>query len=553
MLFKIMQFMKKIFLALALFFSVTFVHAESPSFRLAKNIDVYFSILQELDMYYVDTIDHERIIRTSIDKMLKSLDPYTVFIPESEVGDFDFSTTGQYGGVGALIRKRGDAIEVAEPYKGFPADRAGLRPGDLILSVDGQHVDSKNVAEVSAALKGKIGTPLHMQVLKFATKDTVTLTMERSQIQLPSVPYFGLLPNSSVGYICFSSFTKDCSEEVKNAMDALKHAGAKGLILDLRSNTGGLLNEAVKIVNLFVPKGQEVVSVRGRVGGEVKYKTDRIPLDSEIPLVVLTNSLSASSSEIVAGALQDLDRAVIVGQRSYGKGLVQSVRPLPFNEKFKLTTAKYYTPSGRCVQAIDYTHRNADGSVGKIPDSLVRKFTTRAGRTVYDGGGIIPDERLTAHSTPQILAMLYAKNFFFDFANRYYVQHPTVESVAEFKLQEHDFQDFVKFARDSNFTYETVSSKAFHDLLKTLKKEKYYDDLKPELDDLETKLAPSVSQDFERFKQEISDMLEEEIASRYYYQHGRLEVSTRHDSEVKRAAEILNDPTLYKSFLQPKK
>jgi len=372
-----------------------------------------------------------------------------------------------------------------------------------------------------------------MVVVKFTTKDTVELTLERSQIQLPSVPYYGLLPQSRVGYICFSSFTKDCSDEVKNAVEALKKAGARSLILDLRSNTGGLLDEAVKIVNLFVPKGQEVVSVRGRVGGESKYKTDRSPMDTNIPLVVLINSLSASSSEIVAGALQDLDRAVIVGQRSYGKGLVQSVRALPYNE-----------------QAIDYTHRNPDGSVGKIPDELVRKFTTRAGRTVYDGGGIIPDEKLAPQATPQILAMLYAKNLFFDFANSYYAQHKTIAPVAEFDIQSADFQNFVKFAKDSGFTYETVSSKALQDLIKTLKKEKYYDDLRPEMDDLTAKLAPNIPQDFERFKSEISEMLKEEIISRYYYQRGRLEAATRHDPEIRRAAEILQDEALYKSFLQ---
>jgi len=547
-----MNRIKSLFIATLFLLSTIFCFAQSAAFRLAKNIDVYFSILQELDLYYVDTVDYERIIRASIDNMLQSLDPYTVFIPESEVSDFDFSTTGQYGGIGALIRKRGGAIEIAEPYKGFPADRAGLRSGDLVLSVDGVHVDSKNVSDVSASLKGKIGSSLRMTVIKFATKDTVELMLSRAQIQLPSVPYYGLLPKSRVGYICFSSFTKDCSNEVKSAVEQLKKQGAQNLILDLRSNTGGLLDEAVKIVNLFVPRGQEVVSVSGRVGGEIKYKTDRTALDTEIPLAVLTNSLSASSSEIVAGALQDLDRAVIVGQRSYGKGLVQSVRSLPYNEKFKLTTAKYYIPSGRCVQAIDYTHRNPDGSVGKIPDSLVRKFTTRAGRTMYDGGGIIPDERLTPQATPQILAMLYAQNLFFDFANLYHVKHPTVAPIADFGLLEADFQDFVKFAKEADFTYETVSSKALQDLIKTLKKEKCYDDLKSELDDLSVKLTPNIPRDFERFKKEILELLEEEIVSRYYYQHGRLEVGTRHDTEIKHAAEILQDKARYKSFLQKK-
>ncbi len=547
-----MNKIKKLLVATALVLSATFTFAQSASFKVAKNVDVFFAILQELNMYYVDTVNYEKLIRTAVDEMLESLDPYTVFIPEDEVSDFDFSTTGQYGGIGALIRKRGELIEIAEPYQGFPADKAGLRPGDVVFAVDGQHVDSKNVSEVSASLKGKIGTSLKLSVIKFGTKDTVELQLQRTQIQLSSVPYHGLLPNSSVGYICFSSFTKDCSEEVKRAVEELKKAGATSLVLDLRSNPGGLLEEAIRVVNLFVPKGQEVVSVKGRVGGELKYKTDRAPLDVNIPLAVMINSASASSSEIVAGALQDLDRAVVVGQRSYGKGLVQSVRPLPFNEKFKLTTAKYYTPSGRCVQAVDYTHRNPDGSVGKIPDSLVRKFTTRAGRTVYDGGGITPDEQLTPIVTPQILLKLYTQNLFFDFANHYYVRHATVAPASEFSLRQDDFKDFVKFAKDSNFTYETTSSKALQDLVKTLKKEKYYDNLKPELDDLTAKLTPDIPQDFERFKSEISELLEEEIASRYYYQRGRLEVSTRHDTEVKHAAGILQNEAQYGSLLQKK-
>ena len=545
-----MSKIKHLFITALFLLSATFSLAQSPTFRLAKNIDVFFSILQELNLYYVDTINYEPLIRGAIDNMLESLDPYTVFIPESEVSDFDFSTTGQYGGIGALIRKRGNAIEIAEAYKGFPADKVGLHPGDLVLSVDGVHVDSKNVNEVSASLKGEIGTSLSLTVVKFAAGDTVDVRLERSQIQLPSVPYYGLLPESNVGYICFSSFTKDCSNEMKSAVEELKKAGAQSLILDLRSNTGGLLDEAVKIVNLFVPKGQEVVSVRGRVGGEVKYKTTRSPLDTDMPLIVLINNLSASSSEIVAGALQDLDRAVVVGQRSFGKGLVQNVRPLPFNEKLKLTTARYYTPSGRCVQAIDYTHRNPDGSVGKVPDSLLHEFSTRAGRAVYDGGGIIPDENLPPQVTPQILAMLYAKNLFFDFANRYHAKHQTIAPIDNFNLLEADFQDFVNFAKEANFTYETVSSKALQDLVKTLKNEKYYDDLKFELNDLTVKLTPNIPQDFKRFRKEISELLEEEIVSRYYYQHGRLEISTRHDTEVKRAAEILQDRALYKSFLK---
>ncbi|MDR3365625.1 MAG: S41 family peptidase [Prevotellaceae bacterium] len=542
---------KKLALATLIYLCTTLSFASSPSFRLVKNIDVFFSILQELDLYYVDTINHDRMITSAINDMLESLDPYTVFIPESEVSDFDFSTTGQYGGIGALIRKRDNSrIEIVEPYEGFPADKAGVKAGDVVLAVDGVSVNSKNVSEVSASLKGEKATDVMLKVLKLRTKDTVNVTLKREQIQLPSVPYAGVL-EGGVGYIYFSTFTRDCIDEVKTVIAELKKKGATSLIFDLRSNTGGLLDEAVKIVNLFVPKGQEVVSVRGRVGRTVKYKTETQPLDVNIPLVVLINSLSASSSEIVAGALQDLDRAVIAGQRSYGKGLVQSVRPLPFNEKLKITTAKYYTPSGRCVQAIDYTHRNPDGSVGKIPDSLVNKFATRAGRTVFDGGGVTPDEALPPALSPQIVQRLYEKNLLFDFASRFYAENDTIEIPSKFKLKDSDYQNFIEFVEKSGFSYETSSSHALNVLIASLKKEKYYEDLEADLKILSEKVTPSVEKDLLRFKSDITNLLEAEIVFRYYYQKGRMEVSTLYDNEVSRAKEILLNRELYESFLKP--
>lgn len=542
---------KKLALATLILLCSTLSFGYSPSFRLAKNVDVFFSILQELDLYYVDTIDHDRMITGAIDEMLESLDPYTVFIPESEISDFDFTTTGQYGGIGALIRKRDDArIEIIEPYEGFPADRAGIKSGDVVLAVDNVNVTRRNVSDVSAALKGENATEVTLKILTLRTQDTVSITLKRAQIQLPSVPYSAVL-DGGVGYIYFATFTKDCIDEVKTIIAELKKNGATSLIFDLRSNTGGLLDEAVKIVNLFVPKGQEVVSVRGRVGSEVKYKTKSQPLDVNIPVVVLINSLSASSSEIVAGALQDLDRAVVIGQRSYGKGLVQSVRPLIFNGKLKITTAKYYTPSGRCVQAIDYTHRNPDGSVGKIPDSLVNKFTTRAGRTVFDGGGVTPDETLLSAATPQILQRLYEKNLFFDFASRFYVENDTIEAPSKFKLRDSDYQKFIEFVKASGFAYETTSSHALNVLIASLKKEKYYDEgLEGDLQALSAKVTPDVEKDLLRFKSDIANLLEAEIAFRYYYQKGRMEINTSYDQEVMRAKEILLNRELYKSFLK---
>lgn len=542
---------KKLALATLILLCTTLSFAHSPSFRLAKNIDVFFAILQELDLYYVDTINHDRMITNAINDMLESLDPYTVFISESEISDFDFTTTGQYGGIGALIRKRDDSrIEIVEPYEGFPAERAGLKSGDIVLAVDSVNVNRKNVSDVSAALKGETATEVTLKVLKLRAQDTVSITLKRAQIHLPSVPYSAVL-DGGVGYIYFSTFTKDCVEEVKTIIAELKKNGATSLIFDLRSNTGGLLDEAVKIVNLFVPKGQEVVSVRGRVGNEVKYKTQSRPLDVNIPVVALINSMSASSSEIVAGALQDLDRAVVIGQRSYGKGLVQSVRPLPFNEKLKITTAKYYIPSGRCVQAIDYTHRNPDGSVGKIPDSLVHKFTTRAGRPVFDGGGVTPDETLSSAASPQILQRLYEKNLLFDFASRFYAENDTIEIPSKFKLKDSDYQKFIEFVKEKGFAYETMSSHALNVLIASLKKEKYYDEsLESDLQALSEKVTPNVEKDLLRFKGDIVNLLEAEIAFRYYYQKGRMEINTFYDQEVRRAKEILLNREQYQSFLK---
>jgi carboxyl-terminal processing protease len=543
---------KKLALAVLFVFCTAGAIAHSASFRLAKNIDVFFSILQELDLYYVDTINHDRMITGGISNMLESLDPYTVFIPEAEVSDFDFTTTGQYGGIGALIRKRSDGqVEIVEPYENFPADKAGIKAGDIVLMVDSVNVNSKNVSDVSASLKGEKDTEVVLKVVRLRTKDTVNVALTRTQIQLPSVPYSTVLEGGA-GYIYFSTFTKDCNEEVKSIVVELKKKGATSLIFDMRSNTGGLLDEAVKIVNLFVPKGQEVVSVRGRVGGEKKYTTESRPLDVDIPLVVLINSMSASSSEIVAGALQDLDRAVIVGQRSYGKGLVQAVRPLPFNGKLKLTTAKYYTPSGRCVQAIDYTHRNPDGSVGKIPDSLVNKFSTRAGRPVFDGGGVTPDVAIPLTASPQILHRLYEKNLFFDFASLFYVENDAIEIPSKFKLKDSDYQKFIEFVKEAGFSYETASSHALNALVAALKKEKYYEGLEADLQVLSKRVTPDTEEDFLRFKSDIVNLLEAEIAARYYYQRGRMEVSSLYDAEVMRAKEILLSGELYNSFLQKK-
>jgi carboxyl-terminal processing protease len=542
--------MRKIFITLVFFVFALFAKGESNAFLFSKNIDIFFSILQELDLHYVDTIDYQRVMKRTIGDMLNTMDPYTVYISEEESADFDFSTTGQYGGIGAIIHKKGTFAEIAESYQNSPADKAGLKAGDLILEIDGFPLNDKNIADVSASLKGKPTTALILKVLKLKEKDTVTLSIKREQIQLPSVPYYSLL-DGKVGYICFSTFTKDCSNEVRSALIDLKKKGAKSIILDLRNNTGGLLEEAIKVVNLFVPKGQVVVSMKGRVGGEKSFKTENSPVDTQIPLVVLINPFSASSSEIVAGALQDLDRAVLIGQKSFGKGLVQNISNLPYNTRLKFTTAKYYTPSNRCVQAIDYSHRTKDGKANVVPDSLYKSFKTRAGRLVHDAGGITPDESITPIATPKILISLYEKNLLFDFANEFYIKNTTIDSLEKFMLKDADYDNFIAFAEERKFSYRSSSEDAVQELIKILQKEKRYGALQPIVDTLSARVTQQHHDDFLRFKKEISQVLEEEIAARYYYQAGRLAVSVKQDDVVKRGVKILSDNKLYNSFLTP--
>ncbi|MGL4908934.1 MAG: S41 family peptidase [Bacteroidales bacterium] len=537
---------KYIFLLFFFVFLQITVFAESHNFKTAKSLELFFSVLRELDMHYVDTIDSEKLVHTALEKMLASLDPYTVIIPHSESSDFDLATTGKYGGVGAVIQTRNDEIRVVEVYEGFPADIAGLRPGNKILFVDSIKVNKLSVDKVSDVLKGKIGSNLDIQFVD-NQNDTIKKTLTRANVYLPSVPFYGRI--DKVGYIYFSSFTQDCSQDVKMAILDLKKQGVEGIILDLRNNTGGLLNEAVKVVNFFIPKGQNFLSVKGKVGGEVRYKTTTTAIDIEIPLVILINQHSASSSEILAGAFQDLDRAIILGQRSFGKGLVQTVRPLAFNEQFKLTTAKYYTPSGRCVQALDYKHKNDKGVASRTVDSLAKKFTTRAGRTVLDAGGIIPDIVITPEKTPHVLQKLYSEYLFFDFATYYHTNNINTIFNAKKFLQDFDFQEFIRFVKQINFTYETTSSAVIQELIKTFQKEKYYEMAQKQIDSLQILVKPNIDEDLMRFKPEILKILAEEIAGRYGYQKAKIEVLVQQDKEVRQAIDILNNPKKYKELL----
>jgi carboxyl-terminal processing protease len=523
---------------------------ESKDFVLVKNLEIFYNLFGELNLYYVDETDPQKLIEQSIDGMLASLDPYTVFIPESEADDYKFMTTGQYGGVGALIRRSGDYIVISEPYKGFPADKAGLKAGDIIKEINGVPLKGKDVQAVSEMLKGVPNTELMVKVERLGVDSLINRKIIREKITISNVPYYGML-NNSVGYIQMNGFTMDASKEVKDAVIDLKNKqGAKSLILDLRGNPGGLLDEAIKTVGLFVRKGQLVVSTKGKVKQyQSEYYTETWPVDTVIPLVVLVNRGSASASEIVSGALQDLDRAVIIGQKTFGKGLVQTTRPLSYNTQLKVTTAKYYIPSGRCIQALDYTNRNEDGSVGYIPDSLISEFTTKNGRKVYDGGGITPDSTLEFEMYSNITASLFTKNLIFDYATYYVSKHDSIMPANKFVFDDKAYEDFLLFIKGKDFDYTTESSKNLEELIATAKKEKYYDAAKPEFEALKLKLAHDKNKDLTTFKGEIKELIQEEIACRYYYQEGRIASSLLSDDEVTSAVNILMNPRMAQTLL----
>lgn len=524
------------------------VSQESRDFRIAKNLDIFFSLFRELNTFYVDTIDPDKLIKAGMDNMLKTLDPYTVYFPESEADEFAIMTTGKYGGIGSLVRPAGDFVVISEVYKGFPADKAGIKPGDILKTVDGVSLKGLSTEKVSEILKGNPGTEINV-IVERNGKNT-DYSLKREKISMPPVPYWGMI-DSKTGYIRFTNFTQNCIDDVKAALTALKNNNAQQIILDLRGNPGGLLSEAVEIVNLFVAQGNEVVSTKGKVKQfDENFKTTKQPVDDKIPLALIINRSSASASEIVAGAIQDLDRGVIVGQRSYGKGLVQITRPLSYNTQLKVTTAKYYIPSGRCIQARDFSHPNEDGSVGIIPDSLISEFKTRNGRIVRDGGGIAPDIEILPDPLSQIASELYLRNFIFDYATNYYWAHPDLESPEQFKFTDQDYSDFKTFLVNRKFSYKTSTEESLNDLITNAKKEKYYDIHKDLFDDLQTDIAHNLDQDLTMFKTEITDLIADEIISRYFYENGAIAYTIRNDDQVLKARDILNNKEEYDSILK---
>ncbi|MES2798612.1 MAG: S41 family peptidase [Bacteroidota bacterium] len=545
-----MKFNKSILILSLSFLSIFKGFSQSNGFEALKSMELMDQIYQHLELYFVDEPQTGKMYKSGIDAMLRELDPYTVFYHESNIEDYRMMTTGQYGGIGALIRKSGEYIVISEPYEGNPAQLAGLKAGDKILSIDDKNMVGLTSDEVSSSLKGPKGTTIKIDIDR-PSKGKQTISVTRDEIKLPDVPYFGMI-QPTVGYIRLSSFTTTSGSEVKSSFIALKEQGMKELVLDLRGNPGGLLIEAVKIVNMFVKKGQLVVTTKGRVEEENRvYTTLEQPLDTEMPVTVLVDEGSASASEIVAGSLQDLDRAVIIGKTSYGKGLVQRTYDLKYGSKVKITIAKYYTPSGRCVQRLEYYDEKTDGMKPKeIADSLLKVFQTANGREVIDGRGIEPDRTVETEMLSRLSATIFGKNYLFDFATDYANAHPTIAAAGTFQLTDEEYAAFKKYVLEQDFTYSTASEEMLKKMKETAEEEGFYEDGKEEYEALLAKVHPSKERDLEKFKVEIKQLLENEIISRYYYQKGRAIDAFRYDPVVTKAIEVVTNKKEYNTILK---
>jgi carboxyl-terminal processing protease len=528
----------------------SFTH-DQKNFEIAKNLDIYYTLFRELNAFYVDDINPNTLVKTSIDKMLESLDPYTNYISEADVEDFRFMTTGEYAGIGALISKQKGNIIIAEPYEGFPAQKYGLRAGDIILAVEGKSTADMSTEDVSTLLKGPAMRPVKIKIQRPPDKKIFEVDVVREKISIEAVPYFGML-NDNTAYIRLSNFTQNCSEDVRKAyFDLKRDHNPESLILDLRSNPGGLLIEAVKIMNLFVPKGTEIVSTRGKVKEwDNVYKAMQNPVDTTIKIAVLINRASASASEIIAGAMQDLDRGLVIGNRSFGKGLVQTSRDLSYNAKLKVTTAKYYIPSGRCIQAVNYSNRDEDGSVISVPDSLVTQFTTRKGRKVFDGGGIVPDIKVDQETLSTLSMELITRYYVFDFATEFAAKNNSIPQPEKFVITDDIFREFTSFVKQNGFNYNSQTEEAYAQLVKIATSEKYYDIAGDEFKALEARLKPDLDKDIQLFRSEISELMRDEIVSRFYYQKGSIRSSLASDTNINQAIEILGNNQVYAGYFK---
>jgi carboxyl-terminal processing protease len=531
-----------------------FAQEKQNNFEIAKSLDIYNSLLRELNLNYVDEINPGELNETAIKAMLEGLDPYTVFIPESDIENAKFMTTGEYGGIGAIIQYDGEFTRISDPYEGWPAQKAGIIAGDAILEVNGVDCKKKNTQEVSNLLKGQPGTEVTLKLKRYGQVQPLEIKLKREKVKIDNIPYYKVFDNG-IAYLSLSGFTRDAAKEVKEKFVEMKKGNElKGFVIDLRGNGGGLMNEAVDIVNLFIPKGKPVVSMKGKAAtANSMHPTTNEPVDLEIPLAILVDGSSASASEIVAGAIQDYDRGVIIGQRTFGKGLVQNILPLSYNTQMKVTVAHYYIPSGRCIQEIDYSHKKDTAQMKK--DTLGKAFKTMGGRTVYEGHGITPDVKVSRDPYATVTAYLFGKNYIFDYANKFYSEHKSIAPAERFQIDEATYQDFMKFVKDKKFSYTTESEKAIEKLKKTAKEEGYLDKIKPQIDLLEKNLAAEKDNDLLNNRKDIEELLRSEIVGRYYYQKGRIVASLNDDPDLKRAFEILlntNGKDEYHSILSGK-
>lgn len=527
----------------------SFTPASERYFEIAKNLDIFATLFKEVNAAYVDEVNPSTLVKTGIDAMLESLDPYTNYIPEEMVEDYRTLNTGQYGGIGAYTREIGGRTVVTMVLQGYAAQRSGLKIGDEVLKIDNKDLSTLEPGEEGHLMKGQVGTPVSLTVKRMGSDKPIKLDFKREKIKISNVPYYGMLENN-IGYVQLLEFTPDAGKEVKNAVVALKEKGATSIVLDLRNNPGGLLDEAVNVCNVFIPKGKLVVTTKGKIEHQ-DFQTNFSPIDTEIPVAVIINRGSASASEIVAGTLQDYDRAVIVGEKSFGKGLVQVSRQLTYKAQLKVTTAKYYTPTGRCIQVLDYSHRREDGSVLSVPDSLKRAFKTAGGRTVYDGGGIDPDVKLQPAEPHPLTQKLFQDGFIFDYATLYAFNHPKLGEPRNFSLSNEEYQQFVNWMKGKNYSYTSNLDVKLKQLIQEAEDENYYTDLKPHIDQIRTKIAENKKNELTLYKDQIKKLLEEDIMARYYLEEGTVQVGFKYDQELKKASEVLLNRSNYSRLLKP--
>ncbi len=529
---------------------LTIVGFVRNDFEIAKNLDIYSSLLRQLDEHYVDEINVNDLVKTSIDGMLDKLDPYTVYYPESDLEEFKLMTTGQYGGIGSTIQQDSNYVIFSEPYEGSPAYSAGIQPGDKIISIEGKSMKGASVSDVSNLLKGQPGTKVKITIQPYGSNKTISKEIVREEIKFPNISYSGMIDNQ-IGYIKLDQFTENAANDVKTAFTQLKNNGMKKFVLDLRDNGGGLLNEAIDIVNLFIDKGNIIVTTKGKNPKQTQtFATSKTALDNQIPIVVLVNRNSASASEIVSGSLQDFDRAVLIGERTFGKGLVQNILPLSYNTRVKVTVSKYYIPSGRCIQGIDYSDKDENGISKHKADSSATAFKTKNGRTVYDYGGVEPDINVEIEPYSTVLLAMFAQQIIFNYANEYKLKHHSIAPAKEFKINDEIYQDFTKFVKSKNLAYETFTEKQIKNLKTSVENDKFSDKINKQISDLEQSVKEEKANDLVRYRKEISQLLQMEIVERYYAQKGRIENSLSIDPDLNKAIEILNNDKTYHSILK---